>query len=63
MNHLSITNPDLTKQEVTQLTADATAGSSVVLSVKNNQGFAIDELIIIKRAGKEKCEKWRCVIE
>ena len=62
MNHLSITNPDLTKQEVTQLTADATAGSSVVLSVKNNQGFAIDELIIIKRAGKEKCEKEKITV-
>ena len=57
MNRVSITNPDLTKQETTQLTADATAGSSVVLSVKNNQGFAENELIIIKRAGREKCEK------
>ena len=57
MNHLPITNPDITKQETTKLTADASAGSNVILSVDNNQGFSVDDLIIIKKAGREKSEK------
>ena len=62
MNRVSITNPDLTKQETTKLIADATAGSDVALAVKNNQGYAVDELIIIKRAGREKCEKEKITV-
>ena len=57
MNRVAITNPDLSKQEHTKLTADATAGSAVALSVENNQGFSADDLVIIQTEGREKCEK------
>ena len=57
MNHVSISNPDLSKQEHTKLTVDAVAGSDVALTVENNQGFIVDNLIIIPQEGKEQCEK------
>ena len=62
MIRVSISNPDLTRQETTQLTADAEAGSTVALAVQNNQGFSVDDLIIIKRAGREKCEKEKITV-
>ena len=57
MNRVAISNPDLSKQEYTKLTANADAGSAVALAVENNQGFSADDLIIIQTEGKEKCEK------
>lgn len=57
MNRVAITNPDLSKQEYTKLTAAVSAGSDVSLSVENNQGFVANDLIIIPTEGKEKCEK------
>jgi len=58
MNHVSITNPDLSKQETTKLTADAVAAAvPVALTVENSQGFSADGLIIIQTEGKEQSEK------
>ena len=57
MNRVSITNPDLSKQETTKLTAAAVAGTDVVLAVENNQGFVANDLVVIQSAGREKCEK------
>ena len=56
MNHISISNPDLTKQEYTELSTAAVAGSAVALAVENNQGFAADDLLVIPQQGNEKSE-------
>ena len=63
MNHVSITNPDLTQQETTKLTADVSAGSDVELSVENNQGFALNELVVIPTEGEERCEKCKITVK
>jgi phage gp36-like protein len=56
MNRISITNPSLRKYESSELTSDASAGSDVSLSVKNNQGFSVDDLILGSKKGYEKSE-------
>jgi len=56
MNRISITNPSLRKYESSELTSDASAGSDVSLSVKNNQGFSVDDLILVSKKGYEKSE-------
>ncbi len=55
MNRVGITNPDLTEQEFTELTADVSAGDTVSLTVENNQGFAADDYVVFNY-GEEKAE-------
>lgn len=55
-NRISITNPDLRKYEYTELTADISSGSDVACSVKNNQGFSADDLVLVRKPGREKSE-------
>jgi len=57
MNRVSITNPDLRKYETTEITADVSAGSSVDLTVKYNQGFSVDDLILVGKVAYEKTEE------
>ena len=57
MNRVSISNPDLSKQENTELSTSASAGSTVALAVENNQGFSADDLLVIPQQGNEQSEK------
>ncbi len=55
-NRVSINNPNIRKYEYTELTADISAGSDVACSVKNNQGFSADDLVLVRKPGREKSE-------
>lgn len=52
---------DFIKGSKTQLTADATAGSSVSLSVANSAGFAVDNFIVVGIEGSEQAELCRVI--
>lgn len=54
MSQLRITNPDLTKQEKTWLTAQYTSGTS--LSVQNTEVFADNNIAVVGNPGEEKTE-------
>lgn len=50
---------DFIKRERTSLNADATAGSSVALTVENGEGFATNGYIVVGLEGSEKAELCR----
>lgn len=50
------TEPDVVELERTELDADASAGSSVALTVLNNDSFAQNDYVVIGEPGSEKAE-------
>lgn len=56
MKSLLAPTEDFIKVERTELTADASAGSSVALTVKNNNGMANNTFVVVGREGAEGAE-------
>ena len=52
----AVTEKDVVTREKTALASDASAGSSVALSVENNDGFAANDYVVIGQEGSEKAE-------
>ena len=50
------TEYDIVQREKTELSSDASAGSSVALSVDNNDGFAANDYVVIGQEGSEEAE-------
>lgn len=56
MKSLTAPTEEFAKGEATRLAADAAAGSTVTLSLENNNGFANADFIAIGHEGNELCE-------
>jgi len=54
MKFLIIPTEDFVLSEKTEVSTVASAGSSVAITVKNNNGYAVDDYIILKERGNEQ---------